>query len=123
MVHKARRRAACLSSLLLFTTATPFMSATQVHDEEKRSSSHGDEEKHPDRFGVETTVDSVDGDEALKLVGLERDAVFTEEYNQKLKRKLVRESEALVDCSQARVHRTGSSLPFALRCTLRSSCE
>ncbi|KZW03974.1 MFS general substrate transporter [Exidia glandulosa HHB12029] len=64
------------------------MSATAIHEQEKRSSSLGDEEKRPDRVGVETAVESVDGDEALKLVGLERADIFTEEYNAKLRRKL-----------------------------------
>jgi len=43
----------------------------------------------PDKLGVETTISSVDGDEALRLVGRERTAQFSEEYNKKLRRKLV----------------------------------
>lgn len=56
--------------------------------DEKRSQ---DEEK----AGYDVTVsvaDSVEGDEALKLVGRERTAEFSEEYNRKLRRKLVRVS-------------------------------
>ena len=34
-------------------------------------------------------VDSADGDEALKLVGREREVHFSEEYNRKLRNKLV----------------------------------
>ncbi|EJD53831.1 MFS general substrate transporter [Auricularia subglabra TFB-10046 SS5] len=44
------------------------------------------DEKHPDR--VEAVVESVDGDEALRLVGLERTDAFSDEYNAKLRRKL-----------------------------------
>ena len=56
---------------------------------EKRQS--GDEEK--DGFDATVTVsaaDSADEDEALKLVGRERTAQFSEEYNRKLRKKLVR---------------------------------
>jgi hypothetical protein len=35
------------------------------------------------------TINSVDGDEALRLVGTARTAQFSEEYNLKLRRKLV----------------------------------
>ena len=38
----------------------------------------------------ESVVESTDGDEALRLVGKERTAQFSEEYNKKLRRKLVR---------------------------------
>ncbi|EIW61735.1 MFS general substrate transporter [Trametes versicolor FP-101664 SS1] len=52
--------------------------------DEKRSR---DEEK--DGYDVTVSVtDSVEGDEALKLVGRERTAEFSEEYNRKLRRKL-----------------------------------
>lgn len=54
--------------------------------DEKRSR---DEEK--DGYDVTVSVaDSVEGDEALKLVGRERTTQFSEEYNRKLRRKLVR---------------------------------
>jgi len=36
-----------------------------------------------------TSFDVKDGDEALHLVGIQRSAEFTEEYNRKLRRKLV----------------------------------
>ena len=49
-------------------------------------------------------VSSVDGDEALKLVGLERTAVFSEEYNARLRRKLVRLVPA---CGRAWAERCG----------------
>ena len=49
-----------------------------------------DEEK---AFDATTTVSEVaessDGDEALRLVGRERTAQFSDEYNRKLRRKLV----------------------------------
>lgn len=38
---------------------------------------------------VASLADSSDGDEALKLVGRERTAEFSEEYNRKLRNKLV----------------------------------
>ena len=38
---------------------------------------------------AESDLDFGDKDEALKLVGLERSAVFSEEYYSKLRRKLV----------------------------------
>ncbi len=57
-------------------------------DEKTRSR---DEEK--DAYDVTVSVaDSVEGDEALKLVGRERTNQFSEEYNRKLRRKLVRVS-------------------------------
>lgn len=37
-----------------------------------------------------SVLDSVHGDEALELVGHERTAEFSEEYNRRLRRKLVR---------------------------------
>ena len=50
-----------------------------IHDSEKRTGdSIGD--------GVDLSV----GDEALKLVGKERTVQFTEEYNARIRRKLVR---------------------------------
>ncbi|THU90897.1 MFS general substrate transporter [Dendrothele bispora CBS 962.96] len=42
----------------------------------------------PDKVGVETTISSLEGDEALKLVGRERTVQFSEEYNRKLRHKL-----------------------------------
>ena len=55
-------------------------------DEKTRSR---DEEK--DAYDVTVSVaESTEGDEALKLVGKERTAQFSEEYNKKLRRKLVR---------------------------------
>ena len=36
-----------------------------------------------------STIHSLDGDEALKLVGTERTVQFSEEYNRRLRRKLV----------------------------------
>lgn len=36
------------------------------------------------------SLDIQDGDEALRLIGAERTAQFSEEYNAKLRRKLVR---------------------------------
>lgn len=44
-----------------------------------------------------SVVDSVDGDEALHLVGRERTSQFSEEYNKRLRRKLVRFTQASSD--------------------------
>lgn len=48
-----------------------------------------DEEKRVYETDASTIADSSDGDEALKLVGREREAQFSEEYNAKLRAKLV----------------------------------
>ncbi|CAL1702207.1 unnamed protein product [Somion occarium] len=56
--------------------------------EDKKSSASRDEEKHVFETDAVSIVDSSDGDEALKLVGREREAQFSEEYNKKLRRKL-----------------------------------
>lgn len=57
------------------------MSETEKHSLE---ASEGRDEK-----GVDTvTINSVDGDEALRLVGTARTAQFSDEYNRKVRRKL-----------------------------------
>ncbi|KAI0269278.1 MFS general substrate transporter [Gloeopeniophorella convolvens] len=65
--------------------------AMSSSDIEKRPSSraHTDDgdEKH-EASTTESIVDSREGDEALKLVGRERQAHFSEEYNRRLRRKL-----------------------------------
>ena len=49
-----------------------------------------DEEKAFDATAtVSEVAESSDGDEALRLVGRERTAQFSDEYNRKLRRKLV----------------------------------
>jgi histone acetyltransferase (RNA polymerase elongator complex component) len=60
-------------------------SIEKVREQEQE---HDQEEKH---VGVTTTTsfDSSNMDEAMRLVGAERTAVFSEEYNAKLRRKLV----------------------------------
>jgi hypothetical protein len=63
----------------------------------ERSSSHNslekvrEQEQEEKHVGVTTVAsfDSSDMDEAMRLVGAERTAVFSEEYNAKLRRKLV----------------------------------
>ena len=58
-----------------------------------------DEEK---TFDATTTVSEVaessDGDEALRLVGRERTAQFSDEYNRKLRRKLVSRGHGFLEC-------------------------
>ncbi|KAK7695716.1 hypothetical protein QCA50_000352 [Cerrena zonata] len=60
---------------------------TDITDE-KRSSTASRDEKHVYETDTVSVTDSSDGDEALKLVGRERVAQFSEEYNRKLRRKL-----------------------------------
>ena len=45
-----------------------------------------DEKNNPEKLSV---IETYEVDEALKLVGQERTAEFSEEYNRKLRRKLV----------------------------------
>jgi hypothetical protein len=67
----------------------PIAMATLVdHDAEKKTSYVDDNiviEKLDD-----SSVNFKEGDEALRLIGFERSAQFSEEYNRKLRRKLVR---------------------------------
>lgn len=54
----------------------------QVHDEKPALSAEGS-------LDEKFSVDLNDGDEALRLIGAERTTQFSEEYNAKLRRKLV----------------------------------
>ena len=56
------------------------------HDEKGRELQSPLDEKRP---ASELSSEFLDGDEALHLVGAERTAHFSEEYNLKLRRKLV----------------------------------
>lgn len=58
-----------------------------MHTIDKKTSPPQDE-KHPEVVTLQS-VDSKDADEALELVGLRRELHFSEEYNKKLRRKLV----------------------------------
>jgi MFS transporter, ACS family, allantoate permease len=55
---------------------------------EKKSSSSVDEKRAADAEVV-SVDDTLNGDEALQLVGRERTEQFSEEYNRRLRRKLV----------------------------------
>lgn len=55
----------------------------------EKARASGEDEKRSHDDDVLSVVDSEEGDEALKLVGKERTAQFSEEYNRKLRRKLV----------------------------------
>ncbi|KAI0069067.1 MFS general substrate transporter [Artomyces pyxidatus] len=60
-----------------------------IPDLEKRPASRvGPSDEDEKRSVTESAVDSREGDEALKLVGRERQAHFSEEYNRRLRRKL-----------------------------------
>lgn len=69
-----------------------------IHSDEKKTlpSSPVVDEKAVESDTV-SVVDTLQGDEALHLVGRERTAEFSEEYNKKLRRKLVRESGLALD--------------------------
>lgn len=67
-----------------------------LQESEKGSASREDEKRSQLDEEVVSVVDTSEGDEALELVGRERTAQFTEEYNKKLRRKLV--SITIVDC-------------------------
>lgn len=56
---------------------------------EKVPSSPVLDEKHAVDSETVSVIDSLQGDEALQLVGRERTAEFSDEYNKKLRRKLV----------------------------------
>lgn len=66
--------------------------ATEKKDDEKADSY--EDNKQVDTVSVQS-IDSRDVDEALGLVGMRRTAEFSEEYNKKLRRKLVCQSAAL----------------------------
>ena len=95
------------------------MSAAQARKSvEKRNStekalSQDDEKVAYD--GSASSTDSADGDEALQLVGKERTAEFSEEYNLRLRRKLVccRCLAAMLHCLTA--FGVGLDYPTALR--------
>lgn len=55
----------------------------------KNRASLEDEKRDVEVIDADSVVDSYEGDEALKLVGRERTAEFSEEYNRRLRRKLV----------------------------------
>jgi hypothetical protein len=57
-----------------------------MSETEKRSL---DAEARDEKVADTVTINSVEGDEALRLVGTARTAQFSEEYNRKLRRKLV----------------------------------
>lgn len=58
-----------------------------------------EDEKKADYAEVASLVDLSQGDEALELVGRERTAQFSEEYNRKLLHKLVRRFSLSCLCS------------------------
>ena len=60
----------------------------QSLEEEKKSSSSVDEKRVVDAEAL-SVDDTIHGDEALELVGRERTEQFSEEYNLRLRRKLV----------------------------------
>ena len=74
------------------------MSSTERKSAEASLKGSQDDEKHSRDEEVISVVDSIEGDEALKLVGRERTAQFSDEYNRKLRWKLVSHTfEIIVD--------------------------
>lgn len=75
---------------------------------------------HATHVEIVSVMESTEGDEALKLVGRERTAQFSEEYNRRLRRKLVsvivlgRENGNLMRCAP----RVGSRNSSSLRCSV-----
>lgn len=80
------------------------------------------DEKHPEVVTLQS-VDSKDADEALELVGLRRELHFSEEYNKKLRRKLVSLLFLLRSTILQYYHRIGLFLPFAPLYILRNFCK
>lgn len=66
------------------------MSSTERKSDEPSIKGSQEDEKRSRDEEVISVIDSVDGDEALKLVGRERTEQFSDEYNRKLRWKLVR---------------------------------
>lgn len=64
------------------------MAAIVDRDAEKKAS-YIDDNIVIEKFD-DSSVNFKEGDEALRLIGVERTAQFSEEYNRKLRRKLVR---------------------------------
>lgn len=63
------------------------------------------DEKHVFDKEVNVSIsDSIDGDEALKLVGKERSSHFSDEYNAKLRRKLVSKLTSLNLHPMTKIH-------------------
>jgi hypothetical protein len=80
------------------------MSSIIDHDSEKKASSLDDNviiESHE-----VSSININKGDEALRIIGVERTAQFSEEYNLKLRRKLVRPPCCLSACISQNVLRT-----------------
>lgn len=74
------------------------------------------DEKHPELVTTES-VNSNDADEALELVGLQRESHFSEEYNLKLRRKLV--SSLIYSAVQQTINvNIGLDYPSPLRCCI-----
>jgi len=93
---------------------------TSVEDIEKKSQSNEDDEDQ--KLGL-YTVDTKRGDEALQLVGAERKEQFSEEYNLKLRRKLVRLSLwLLAPCLIEKMFRIYGFHQCVRRFTSHSSC-
>ncbi len=61
----------------------------EKRDSDEKTRSQDEKDAYDAEVSV-SVADSANDDEALKLVGRERSAQFTEEYNRKLRRKLVR---------------------------------
>ena len=106
------------------------MSATLGHELRNEKNESAKDEKMgslEDSKQVETisinSIDSRDVDEALELVGMRRTVEFSEEYNKKLRRKLVCQMIIVTKNKFKKCDRTGSFLRFVQQCTSLSFCE
>ena len=80
-----------------------------IIDTEEKDASNLNENKPPS----EVSYDMEGGDEALHLVGAQRTTEFTEEYNLKLRRKLVSDGNHLQLPLSFTLRRIYSSRPYA----------
>ncbi len=80
---------------------------TSIEKAEKMPDSPVVDEKQAVTLETASVVDSIEGgDDALNLVGRERSAQFSEEYNRRLRRKLVSPTVKIITPHTHLSHRT-----------------
>ncbi len=113
-----------LGPVLLVVLGTPsafthIMSSIDRKSLEVSEKASREDGKHEVDEEIVSIVDSSDGDEALQLVGKERTAEFSDEYNRKLRRKLVRSYVFYFTMTSAdHIYISGSSHTPALCCSV-----
>lgn len=114
----------CLPPSCISSVSSTMASLQQRKSIEKSRSRDDEKEPYDVTATVSESVDDADGDEALKLVGKERVAQFSEEYNKKLRRKLVRTSRRIhIAVELIESYRIASSLRCVLRSISRNFCK